>query len=106
MTSADLQNEALSRATSGQSLANYPAIYSGFMERGIPEADIRPRENVLTYHAWKARGRQVRKGEHGVRVVTWIPIDEKRDAAGEVTHKAGKRCKSATVFHESQTEER
>ena len=103
-TSTELNQEALSRATSGQSFANYPAIYSGFMERGIPEADIRPRENVFTFNAWKARGRVVCKGQHGVKVVTWIPIDEKRNTAGEVTHKAGRRPKSATVFHVSQTE--
>jgi hypothetical protein len=62
-----MQQEALSRAASGSSLTNWPAIIHGFMAKGIPEADIRPRENIFTYHAWRALGRQVRRGEHGVK---------------------------------------
>jgi len=46
--------EALSRATSGMSVSNYPTIYGGFIEKGIPESEIKPRENVFTYHAWRA----------------------------------------------------
>src|SRR3990172_141928 len=78
---AEIARESLSRAENGQSLTNLPAIYQGFLDRGIPEADILPRENVLTYHAWRAKGRQVRRGEHGGRVTTWIPLEVK-DADG------------------------
>ena len=31
-----LQAEALSRAASGQSLTNWPAIFAGFIAKGIP----------------------------------------------------------------------
>ncbi len=41
------REEALTRAISGQSLSNFPAIYLGFAAKGIPEADIKPRENVF-----------------------------------------------------------
>src|SRR6266571_2894190 len=64
--------EALDRATTGQSLTNYPAIFAGFMAEGIAEVDIKPRENVFTFEAWKALGRSVKKGERGVKVVTFI----------------------------------
>lgn len=108
MTKEEMQQEALSRATSGQSLTNWPAIFAGFMEKGIPESDIKPRENVLTYHAWRALGRQVRKGEHGVKVTTWItPKDKRDDAANPEDNKKAKRgklCWTATVFHISQTD--
>jgi len=98
--------EALRRAQSGESHSNYPAIFSGFLDKGIPESDIRPRENILTYHAWRAKGRQVKRGEHGVRVVTYIETAEKRDqTTGEVTRKAGRIPKGTTVFHFSQTKE-
>lgn len=100
MQATELQREALERATQGESMANYGAIFSGFMARGIPESDIHPRENVLTFHAWKAKGRVVKRGEHGVKVVTWIPVRDKD--TDEVT---GKRCKTAVVFHETQTTE-
>src|SRR5260370_12002190 len=73
----EMQQEALTRAASGQSLTNWPAILAGFTAKGIPADDIRPRENVFTYHAWRALGRQVRRGEHGVKVVTFVAMKGK-----------------------------
>jgi antirestriction protein ArdC len=81
---------------------NYGNIFAGFAEKGI--ADIRPRENVFTYAAWQALGRQVKKGEHGVQCVTWVPMT-KRDDNGEA-HPIGRRPRSTTVFHVSQTDPR
>jgi len=95
--------EALERATQGLSMANYPAIYEGLLEKGIPEAEIKPRVNVLTYKAWLAVGRQVRRGEHGVKVVTWIAMTKKDKKTGE-TLETFKRPRRATVFHISQTD--
>src|ERR1700684_4495215 len=71
------QQESLSRAVSGQSLTNFPAIFQGFAAKGIPESEIKPRENVFTFDAWKALGRVVRRGEHGVKVVTFIDCRSK-----------------------------
>jgi hypothetical protein len=101
-----MQQEALNRARGGQSWSNYPAIFQGFLARGIPESEILPRENVLTYHAWRALGHQVRRGEHGVKVTTWIPTERKeRDSStGEERVTAGRICHTAVVFHVSQTD--
>ena len=106
MNAVQIQKEALTRASTGQSFGNYPAIFSGFMARGIAEIDIEPRVNVFTYNAWKALGRQVRRGEHGVKVTTYVPCDKKtRDkATGEETVTSFRRPKVATVFHVSQTD--
>ncbi len=93
---AQIQAEALSRAINGESLLNYPAILEGFEAKGI--SDVEPRVNVFTYHAWRAKSRQVRKGEHGVRVVTWITGTDKK------TGKEKKYPKRTTVFHVSQTD--
>lgn len=100
---------ALSRAVSGQSLANYPAIIEGFKAKGIPEDQIKPRENVFTFDAWKALGRVVRKGEHGVKIATCIPIGERE--TGDVDPETGEPVKemktrpwTSTVFHISQTD--
>jgi hypothetical protein len=110
-----IQQEALTRAASGQSFANWPAIIAGFTAKGIAESDIRPRENLFTYQAWRALGRQVRRGEHGVKVVTFVSTD-RGDAApadGETTEAdatpnkrklSGRRPWTATVFHISQTD--
>jgi hypothetical protein len=91
------QRESLARAKNGDSLLNYPSIMTGFIAKGINPSDIIPRENVFTYNAWKALNRQVNKGEHGVKVVTWI------DAKDKITGLPTKLCRSSTVFHISQT---
>jgi hypothetical protein len=91
------QLESLNRAKNGDSLANIPAIISGFSKKGINPNEIIPRENVFTYNAWKALNRQVNKGEHGVKVVTWI------DAKDKITGLPTKLCRKSTVFHISQT---
>jgi len=99
MTIDEVRAEALRNARDGESVTNYPAIFAGFMAKGIAEGDILPRENILTFQAWKAVGRSVKKGEHGVKVVTFVPIKD-RDT-GEVT---GRAPHATTVFHVSQTE--
>ena len=95
--------EALARARSGISLANYPTIYRGFTEKGVPESEIRPRENVFTYRAWRELGRQVRRGEHGVKVFTFIDCEKKDEVTGAVK-KTYRRPWTTTVFHVSQTD--
>ncbi len=97
-------SEALTRATTGQSVGNYATIYSGFMAKGIPESEIRPRENVFTYDAWRALGRQVRRGEHGVKVLTFIDCQKKDEETGQLKERF-RRPFSTTVFHVSQTDE-
>lgn len=105
MLNTEIQAEALSRAQSGQSFTNYPVIIRGFAEKGIPEADILPRENVFTFHAWKALGRVVKKGEHGVKVMTYVPMTKKTtgDDGEETTEQIGSKPRTAFVFHVSQT---
>ena len=98
-TKEEIGLEALSRARQGNSVANYAAIYEGFAAKGIPASDIEPRVNVFTYNAWRALGRQVRKGEKGVKVFTFAPVTDKD--TGDVV---GKRPWTSTVFHISQTD--
>ena len=50
MTQVELQEQALTRATCGQSVANFAPIIQGFAAKGIPVEDILPRENVFTFH--------------------------------------------------------
>ena len=101
---ADSRQEALTRAISGQSFSNFPAIFQGFAAKGIPESEIKPRENVFTFDAWKALGRYVRKGEHGVKVVTFIDCKSKETAPDTGERKVIRRPWTTTVFHISQTE--
>jgi len=89
---------------SGQSLTNFPAIFQGFAAKGIPECEIKPRENVFTFDAWKALGRVVRRGEHGVKVVTFIDCRSKQVDEDTGERKVIRRPWTTTVFHVSQTE--
>ena len=98
------QQEALARAEQGISLANYPAIIEGFISKGIPASAIEPRVNVFTFNAWKAKGRFVKKGEHGVKVVTWVTA-QRRDAQEGAEDSSYRFARTTTVFHISQTEE-
>ncbi len=106
MSNKEQQIEALNRAELNRSFANFPAIFSGFMAKGIAEADILPRVNVFTYSAWLAKGRQVRKGEHGVKVTTMIPMDRwvKNPSTGVKVRREEMVPRTATVFHISQTD--
>ena len=102
----EMQQEALSRAVSGQTMSNYPDIFRGFMAKGVPESEIRPRENVFTYHAWRALKRQVRRGEHGVRICTYVTTErkEKDPETGEEKTRPASMPHWTTVFHVSQTD--
>jgi antirestriction protein ArdC len=102
---AEIQQEALTRAVTGQSYSNYPAIIRGFAAKGIPEDAIKPRENVFTYEAWRALGRYVRTGEPGIKVATVRTFQKKvRDRdSGEERIESYSVPWTATVFHISQT---
>ena len=107
MTKDAIKAEAFTRAVSSQSVMNYASIYEGFLAMGIPESEIKPRENVFTFWAWKAVGRRVMKGQHGVKAVTFVPVAGKTEETqdGKTEQKAGYRMpRSVTVFHVSQTE--
>lgn len=101
-TETDL--EALDRARHCRGRENIARVYSAFLERGIPESDILPGENVLTFRAWKALGRFVSKGQHGVRLLTYVERDKKVERDGKETTERVTFPKSTHVFHISQTE--
>ena len=115
ITREQLQAEALNRAMHGQSTSNLDQIFNGFKAMGIAEVDILPRQNIFTFWAWKALGRKVCKGEHGVRVTTWIESrrqlrsdsnDQQSDTADAASdaHSRSRFSRPVTVFHISQTE--
>ena len=97
MNKQEIANQALHNATTNQSMTNYTAIIDTLSKMGIPLQDIKPRENVFTFHAWKALNRHVKKGEKGVQVLTWVKYTNKQ---GE----EAMRPKVTYVFHISQTE--
>lgn len=110
LSRSQIAAEALRNAVTRESSMNYEAIFEGFEAMGIPMDEVVPRENVFTYNAWLALGRQVRKGEHGVKVVTYIERKAKAGdasegkAEGEGEGGSYKFPRTTTVFHISQTD--
>lgn len=100
--------EALARARASLSEANIPIILAAFQARGIPEHQILPRENVLTFNAWLALGRCVRKGEKSVHIPVKIIRggEEKTDpeTGQTITTPVRSFQWTAHVFHISQTD--
>lgn len=78
------------KAQRGMSIHNDTLVITAFQERGI---EATPRVDVFTFNAWLAKGRVVRKGQKGVKIVTFF---EKPDGT--------KVSRSVTVFHVSQTD--
>jgi hypothetical protein len=97
---------ALGRARDNSSMSNYPAIIMGFMEKGIPQHDIKPRVNVFTYGAWKGLNRVVKRGEHGVRINTFVAMAKSvvNEETGENETRSFRAPRMTTVFHISQTQ--
>jgi|GEM_PF-3719912 len=93
----EAQRDALGRALHNVSFFNYASIVYGFAWKGIEHSEVIPRENVFTYNAWLALGRQVQKGEKGVKISTMKIGEDKK--TGETYKFFG----SVTVFHISQT---
>lgn len=106
MKAKEIQQEALGRALNGQTFSNYPYIIKGFVAKGLSEDDIKPRENVFSYDAWQALKRHVRKGEHGVRIFTFIKTDKVEIDSNTGEEKTSHRSMptGVTVFHISQTD--
>ena len=98
--------DALARIEASENSANYPVIIDAFTARGIPADEIKPRENVFTYRAWHAKGRQVKKGEKSVRIDVWIEYDSKNEKDENGKPKKKRIRRSVAVFHISQTAER
>lgn len=101
---------ALLRATNGKSPQNDALVIAEFSRRGIPVAEIVPRQNVLTRTAWLAFSRVVRPGEVGVSLSSlkrWMVKRKVRDpATGDVqeVEVERKRYATAVVYHVSQTD--
>ncbi len=95
---AEQQEQSFNKAVSNQSFSNYAPIFEGFIAKGIDINDIKPRENIFTFNAWLYVGRIVKKGEHGVKIVTVVKTEPTE------TKKASSFIRSVTVFHISQTE--
>lgn len=98
----ETQQETLDRIQSGYS-KNDTIVMMAFNAAGVPLDDIIPRQNVLTYKAWRAAGRQVAKGAKSLRVTVWIPKKDKKDPKTGETIRGGVYPKTCSLFHISQT---
>lgn len=95
---AAMQAAALGRAREGRTCTNDLLIIAAYAAKGI---DAHPRVDVFTYNAWRSLHHHVRKGEHGVRVLTYAHKDTVKS---DGTMEEDSFPVSAVVFHVSQTD--
>ena len=95
---AAMQTAALGRAREGRACTNDLLIIAAYAAKGI---DAHPRVDVFTFNAWMALHRHVRKGEHGVRVLTYA---QKDTVKSDGTTEEQSFPVSAVVFHVTQTD--
>ena len=94
---------ALMKVQESSSVANeVQAIMQTMDSLGLRESECIPRVNILTYAAWKDKGRQVTKGSKAcAKVTVWIP-GYRLNKKGEKVSKT--YPKTTSLFHVSQTE--
>lgn len=109
-----LTTAAVSARVRGYSLRNQALLYTQATARGIPLSD------VATYRQWAEQGRQVRRGEVGLRIVapkgqqhrgedTQAKAETDADSADAAAEESGEcsgrtRFRMTTVFDLSQTD--
>lgn len=79
---------------------NSEIVIETFKSRGIPENEIKPKVNVLTFPMWKKNKRVVKQGERGIKISFLVPFNPKK------YNQHGRELlmmKIKTVFHISQT---
>ena len=104
-TRDELDRESLDRGSRRAPNSNDTVVMLTLESRGISTDDVHtfgPDQNVRTYRAWRALGRQVRKGEKSVQLTCWIPATRTDKKTGK--EKTSCRPVSACVFHVSQTD--
>jgi antirestriction protein ArdC len=68
--------------------------------------NCKPYFSWFTYNRWNAQGRQVRKGEHGVKLTVWLEKERvTKDESGNEKRTVQTFPKSTYVFCQCQTEE-
>jgi len=95
---AAMQTAALGRAREGRTCTNDLLVIAAYAAKGI---DAHPRVDVFTFNAWNALHRHVRKGEHGIKVLTYAHKDMVKSDGITEEHSFPT---SAVVFHVSQTD--
>jgi len=81
------------------------AIFNLYGEEEANKYD--PQTNCFTFAGWKQRGYQVKKGEHGIRIMNVIKgqIKTEKDSNNKITVTGGRSfCKSITVFYYLQVQ--
>ena len=116
-----MYNESLSRArackfsnANGEPAPNFLQVLTECAARGYSEPI--PGENVLTFNAWKALGRRVKKGEKGIQI--HVIVEREATEAEQMPHSdlgmlaafngikqtTVKKTVTSYVFHICQTE--
>ena len=86
--------ETQARTFDGHSTANETIVLMELAAKGCTSCE--PYKDIFTYRRWQAQGFQVQKGEHGIKLTTYIPIHKTDDDGKQV--QTGRRPRTTTVF--------
>ena len=92
-------NEQEAKSFTGYSMANALIVAAAAAKRGC---QCQPYEDWYTYKRWLAQGYQVKRGEHGVRLSTFVEMTKTDDEGNKVN--VGKRPWTSIVFCRCQVE--
>jgi len=92
------------RSFDGYSVANAIAVRQALSERGC---SCEPYEDVFTFNRWRAQGRIVRRGQHGIALRVYVTaMRGGEDADGVIDEPRAYRIpKTSHVFCRCQTDE-
>ena len=91
--------------TAGERVSSIVRVSQALAERARPGCTCEPYADVYTFARWRAQGRTVRKGEHGIA----LPVVIERtyvgnDETGEETERTGRMLRRSYVFCRCQTD--
>lgn len=93
-------NAQEAKSFGGYSMTNAMILTGAAAKRGC---HCKPYEDWFTYKRWQAQSYQVKRGEHGVRLSTFVTMTKIDDNGNKVV--VGKRPWKSVVFCRCQVEE-
>lgn len=91
----------------GERISSIVRVTQALAERARPGCACEPYTDVFTFNRWRAQGRTVRRGEHGI--VLPVVIEKSyigKDELGDETERTSRILRRSYVFCRCQTDER
>ena len=84
------------------------SVRNAALAKALLACSCQPYEDVFTYRRWQAQGYQVRRGEHGIRLLVLVAgtVTEHEDGTGTEVTRTIRMRRTSAVFCRHQVEAR